>query len=441
MENLNNYLNRFQSLSTYFNKPLTYDNIGTTETSNLLVFQLVLDMCQNQILQQQVLAKLIEYTSHRVHLSEIQLKPKYFYQIIETYQNFVTKYLKNSNEITKFLTGYVVDFSLFQNTINHNFCYIWVVKIFLDADGSLKKVCEENKINNYEIIIMRSIVGAETIKQYGIDGFLALLIMYINEDHMENVVPVDSLVTICKKNLANKFNMLRNDIVYYISGNTQCTEIDYYELAIRFEPKKILDKWINLFIELTSNLPDSVIEDSIKYMNQSIQMIFFKKINDVDDTTVIHYKSNFDDVINDMQKQFNVRELSIIESILKINTIDKWIDVLKELILLNDDDIMRIFIQIQPKFANVFFGIDVNLKRLLKFTVLTRKDFVLIKGKLYDKHMEIHNIGSVTLTTITWKYDKDLNCIGYDILENDNNNRTRIKCFDVNNNLISDSLF
>ncbi|XWV25986.1 putative orfan [Tupanvirus soda lake] len=440
MEKINNYLGKLEYLSALFDKCLPCNNDDPVKTSNKFVFQLVLEMCNDKYLQKKVLTKLQEYTNYTtMYLSGVQLKPKYFDEIIQIYNEFVVKKLENRMNISEKITsGYIVNFSSFKDNIKFpESNYVWGNEITMNTDSTLYEIESPCSIYNYEEIIMDSIVGDESIQEYGVDGFLALLIVSLNEDSMINKVQVDSLLTMCQKNLANKFNMLRKKWEYSISQSA-FNKINNHKLARMFQPKKILTKWID-FLESISHLPTNIIEDSIRYMNEPIQMIFFKILNVHDDTVIIHYKTNFDIVKYSTKVNFNDKELSIIKNMLEIKSIKEWINFLYDLILLEGDTIIKIFLHIEPKFALVFFGIDIEKENcLFKLYVSTKKTYELIKGKLYDKCLIIYNFDSIKTCT-TWKYDKDLNFIGYKIIEYGEDNKNIVKRYNENNILVAEN--
>ena len=236
MDNLSSYLEKLKLLS---NLP--------TKTNNKFVFQLVLKLCDDITLQQSVLTKLKYFTSFtKRYLSGVHLKPKYFDDIIKIYHEFIAnnlcKYTKENND-EDILKGFIVDFHFSSAIKEWEPSEILASDIKLNSDGSVENIGEAGGLYNYEDIIMKSIVGENTIEQYGIDGFLALLIAFVDEKYLIRIRTVEPLFALCSKSLGEKFNNMCDIKIHSIEIKTN---YDSHKLILALQPKKKIQDWINL---------------------------------------------------------------------------------------------------------------------------------------------------------------------------------------------------
>ncbi|XWV24742.1 putative ORFan [Tupanvirus deep ocean] len=450
MENLSYYLDKLKYISSLFDKIITFDNNNYIITGNKFVFQLVLDMCNDKVLQEKVLSKLKEYTSYTtMYLSGVQLKPNYFDDIVQIYHKFIIDFLSNSKTIEETLTtGFIINFTLHNDEKCWEPSEIWCNEIMFEPDGTKYHVDDEaGSLYHYDAIFMESIVGDKTIQKYGIDGFLALLIIFLKEDELLFKNNVESLLSLCQKNLAIKFNeMCAKTTDFSYDEFIECYEIDYDKLHKELKPKDSIRRWINFFDSI-SYLPNSVIEDSSRYMHDQIQMVLFKEIRTEDGEIVVNYDTDYDDLINDLMlnKFADIELMENIKTIMKIKDIKEWHAFLNKLVQMDDSFITNFFLKIDSNFAFVFLGIRIAKNDFFSLKMKTQKWYEVIKGKFYDRYMEIYNnTGPVKLSYVNWLYDKKLNCTGCKVVEydsdycerNDKDYQKHISFYDEKNNLL-----
>ncbi|XWV25985.1 tryptophan synthase beta chain 1-like isoform X1 [Tupanvirus soda lake] len=443
MENLNHYLEKLKYVSYFFDKTLVSTDEKSVKIGNKFIFQLVLEMCNNTILQKQVLSKIKEYTRHiTMYLSGVQLKSKYFDDIVRIYHNYIIDSLVDSkNDEQPITTGFIINFTFHNDKFSWEPSEIWANEIVMETDGTLIELDEAGTLYHSDSILLKSIVGYETIQKYGIDGFLALLIIFLKEDDLSGKNNVESLLTICQKNLATKFNEMCTDTKHIIYDDLVANrDIDYNDLIRKIKPKESIRKWI-IFLESIFHLPDSVIKESAKYMREEIQMVLFKEVRYRDDLVVTNYDTDFNDIINGLilDDPNNKELLENIKIIFKIKEIKEWHTFLEKVVLMDDSFIIKFLSNIDSKFASVFLNIYVSRDHFFCLKLKSKKQFELVKGNLYDRYMEIYNVGSVKLSHVNWYYDKDLNCIGYKLVEYNNDYSVITTYFDQNNNIMDEN--
>lgn len=430
MENNSFYPKKLIFFNNLFNRSLPCKHGGKIETSEKFVFQLVLEMCKDTSLQQKVLTKLEYYTSFtQAYLSGVQFKPKNFNSIIKTYEMFVTERLnkyseEDSNEAI--LEGFIVNFSFSDDAESWEPSDIWASKVKLTSTGDVKKIGFAGAVKefgfarslyNYDDIIMNSIVGAETVKEHGIDGFLALLIIFIHEDLMLETKEIEPLGVLCLKELVkvDKFNKMCGRKFCDIWLN-RCHESFLNDLVLELEPKKKIGKWIEIFTEI-SHVPDEIIQSAAMYMTNELQTVLFKKIVQKDEVTT--YQTNYDDIIDNVSENVDMLGLDVyIKEIFKIITITQWLDFLTKISELDEINMMSIFISIDTVFRYVFFGLfdqDFCGNVICKLKIESTKRLCFVKGKYYDDTMSIRHPDGCGSNIMTWNYDKNLNQLGYTI--------------------------
>lgn len=185
-------------LKPALNKVIKYDDKepkiqsgfpGYNCTSGFTVYDLMMQFFDDTDLQQKVYLKLIEYTKETtLYISGEHLKPKHFHSFLPTLKNFVTNGFREKEKEEKSdydeelseakFIGYIVNFAL--DFEEYEISDIWAVTIIelfgnylVDTPGSLYQ---------YQDIFFSSIAGEETIKTYGIDGFIAALLLFCHWD-------------------------------------------------------------------------------------------------------------------------------------------------------------------------------------------------------------------------------------------------------------------
>ena len=439
MECFASYLEKLKLFNSLFNQTLSCDNAHPTKTSDKFIFQLVLELCDDISLQQSVLAKLKYFTSFtKCYLSGVQLKPKYFDNIIKTYRAFIVnnlcKYFKENSEVIS--EGFIVDF-YFRNAIKE-----WEpsdisasnIKLSL---GVVENISEAGSLYNYEDIFMKSIVGANTVEKYGIDGFLALLIIFIDEKYLLETKKIEPLYILCSKLLAEKFNKMYSTRIYDVNIKNN---YDSHRLVLELQLKKKIKDWIDL-IQSIINLPEEIIQDCAMYFSENIQKVFFKRIIQSDNCTIITYQKNYDDVIDasiigeNIRNMYLSKVISYIKEIYKIITMSQWLDFLISIFKLNEVDILIIFFHIDPIFRNVFFGLQNNFcnKEISFLHIESIKHLCLIKDKYYEKNMTIYCPNQTSeYKLVKWTYDENLKQTGHRIKKYVNKIRIETKIFSVN---------
>ncbi|XWV24743.1 putative ORFan [Tupanvirus deep ocean] len=448
MENLNYYLDQLKNISSLFNTNITSDHGDLVKFGNKFVFQLVLELCSNTILQQQVLTKLKEYTSHITnYLTGIHLKPKYFEDIIQKYHKFIIIFL-TSCKINKqpLTTGYVIDF-IFDNNKKHTQpstmnAYQFTTSqtiVFYYIDN--QAIVDVDPLFEHETIFMESIVGNKTIEKYGIDGFLALLIIFINEDNILLKYNVDSLFVLCQKNLAKKFNSMCSNLDYLFYDECNLPfGINHRNLSGMIKPKEFIKKWIN-FLEPMLSLPNALVVDSIKYINKRIQMVFFKEIRTKNDKQISNFITDYDNIIDRLVLDYpHDKELfENVRIIFKLKELKDWHEYLQKLILMDNSFIIKVLFSIDKDFSYVLLNVNIDncFVDLFTLKIKTRKIYVPIKGNLYPSITQIDDIDDIKTTTVNWHYDKNLNVSGYDLTEYLHSDGSEIiRSYDADDNLL-----
>lgn len=438
MNNLHVYLEKLKLISGLFNCTLLCSNGKQIKVGNKFVFELVLEMCNNPVQQQRVLAKLNCYTSYtKEYLSGVQFKPKYFDSILKTYYRFIIgqlqKYSKTHSK--QILEGFVIDFTFNDGQEEWLPSEIWACDIKISPEGKIEDVGIPGSLYGYDTIFMESIVGASTIEKYDMDGFLALLIIFINED----LVMKNGSLPEKKPNylsqleiLAKKFNTMcskTHNIKDFRNGEG---ELDLPKLVSELQPKKKIKEWMNFLISVSA-IRDfhKMIEKCAMYMKENIQLVFFKSIVN-SDGMIISYQKNYDVIIDMAASKIDMCGLDkYIKEIYKLSTIPLWINFLVRLVELDNEDILYIFFSIDPIFRHIFFGIPIISYgwEICKLAIESKKCRCLIKDRYYDKSIEIYHPEQNKYECVKWLYDKDLNQTGYVISDYINDDLVKTQTF------------
>lgn len=140
---------------------------------------LLCQLCRSPTLQQQVYAKLVEFTSQTKHyLSGEQLKPKKLESFLPQFE----KFLLQDFEIEKEYPTYIVGFEIKQ--LEYELVILYSHMLYKSNDVWLSDI--PMSLYNHTNIIFHSIVNKETIDKFGVDGFIAGLLLFLR---WELVIP------------------------------------------------------------------------------------------------------------------------------------------------------------------------------------------------------------------------------------------------------------
>lgn len=140
---------------------------------------LLCQLCRSPTLQQQVYAKLVEFTSQTKHyLSGEQLKPKKLESFLPQFE----KFLLQDFEIEKEYPTYIVGFEIKQ--LEYELVILYSHMLYKSNDVWLSDI--PMSLYNHTNIIFHSIVNKKTIDEFGIDGYIAGLLLFLR---WELIVP------------------------------------------------------------------------------------------------------------------------------------------------------------------------------------------------------------------------------------------------------------
>ena len=348
----------------------------------------------------------------------------------------ITAYINNSSE--EILSGNVIDFTFYDGNYLSSPSGIEYTLIDLHNEPDIVKIVDydnEYSEDNLDDILMHSIAGNQTIKLYGKVGYIALYLIYINEDKL--LIDAENLKNICLQNLADKFNKLYNP-TYNFFDNKNIDELLNIESLIKeIDLKQRLKAWIDLFEDMMK-IPNDYIIDCMKYMALPIQKVLFKQTFDTIILSYNIYNNNYDDEIDLLDDNKIVKYL---KEMYKISTINEWIIFLKKLIENSPLDIMKIFMYCDVEFICVFLNVKYPLSSGKIFTNIFRisesKYFKYINDKYYELSIAVYDQDNKKKYICkSYVYDKYLNIIGYKIYKNIGPDR-KILEYDLTGNLIS----
>ena len=425
MDNIIKYNPRQQKLAQLFNISLLHWN-NVIEIGDQLVYQLVLEACDDTIFQQKVLDKLTYYTSFtKEYLSGIHLKPKKFHIILQNIKKYILERIAEPMRYPEddFETGetcddgFLINFE-FDNGIDSYKPSSMLTNGIKFNDNNMADLTRTGYSFDYEDLFLYSVIGAKTIKKHGYDGFLALLLIYLPEKNFIKEKEVESLAVKCSKNIAEKFN------------NLLAFETKISRLEPRPSIKPRLRLWLELF-EYLKNVPDEQIEICAKYMNGDIQRVFFKRV-DFDNENIFHnlytYHTNYDNIIDDIVELCHVEELvSYIKDIHSATTLAMWRELLTNLLKLSNKKILRILGLIDHYFSEVLL----NLEKIKDFRVdifnlqlSSKTSFEIIDGTRYAETRVFFALDTKQIRqfhciyrdnnvkeTHTWIYDENLEVV------------------------------
>lgn len=214
---------------------------GQCCVSKYTVYDLIERMLNNEVFKNKVLIKLANYVSEsQKYLSGQHLKPERFEYILSKLKLFI-EINKNHQSNGKCLP-YVIDFKLKKNsweisTIIASALYEKNNKIVSSAPG---------ETYDYRAIIFDSIVNQSAIDKFGEDGFVAMLIVFIEEDSIINHQSL-SIHSIAK-HYAELINGLFDN------------DINQFNIEFTCIPKYLHDKWYFR-----------------KYLNEIVQIYLFNE--------------------------------------------------------------------------------------------------------------------------------------------------------------------
>ena len=304
-------------------------------TSNNFVYETILEMCDDSEFQNKVLKKLKYFTSFTTnYLANIHTKPQRFNKIITYIKNYILKIKKESMQPSKETTkknndtfteeyepyAFIINFEFDNDEFISEPAIINVNRITLKKDTSSIVVGPRASLYDYENILCRSIVGQETVNEWGLDGFIALLITFLNEENLCEEDKVESLQLLCIKHIINPLVNLLDST---------------YLLCYR----NALENWLKVFINLSNVFTKNFHLDIADYLylsDENVQKFFFKKVTNKDCN--IEYHTNHI-ISNDINKD----PLSeYINGFLSTNTIDGWIEFINKILVLEDSEINKI---------------------------------------------------------------------------------------------------
>jgi hypothetical protein len=404
---MDKYFKRLAHLATFFNQTmkivLNDNNIKNIELGDEFVYQLVLRVCKDTHLQKQVLSKLEYFASFpKKYLSDIHLKPKYFMSILKKMEVFINNHIENAKGDFLFQKGSVVNFS-FENFASEP-SVISIDAIYVSNEDLNK----ESDSFDRNLIMMKSIIGRGTINEYGIDGFMALLIIYIHDDQL--LMDPDNLLTICAKTIAVQFNKMAG-VKFKITKICGGTGND-------IGARNSINRWI-IFLKKMKAIPLEQLMQATKYMEKSVQEALFKyRALYKRDMITTFYTDYHDEKFNELERITGTNFLvPYIKEIYKATTIDEWIECLEKLAKLNDSDIAVAILTFDPCFGKVLLNTTIieagNQKFIL--TIFSKAWMPEIRGIRYEQIIDFRDVMGNNLYSRKWIYNVNFEKIGYKI--------------------------
>lgn len=385
--------------------------------NNKFVHEVILEMCENLEMQKNVLEKLRYFAGLTTdYFARIHSKPNRFEQIVKGLKYFIldkiSSYKKNEFGHTKSEPRcYVVDFIL-DNKYCPRIMYSYRITDVEKMKGKFSDfICDKS-------ILLQSIVGKKTVDEWGIAGFIALVISYINDELL--VPEVESLANKCLKKIASFF-----------------TEVQQKNDSK--PPRICLTNWLNFF-EKTLYFNVST---SRMYINSAMQQVFFKC--EKNDCSLFSYFTDYEKAFAELGLLEN-KFYSLINGFMTSTTRKEWILLLQEVLKLSDSDLINLACELSDDFRQICFGIDrnscsktfcvcINTKKEMKFIKMNEMKFIkmneievvklkeqkkeffeIVNGEKYNTERWTYDFNGNKILHETWEYDRNLNVIKYLIL-------------------------
>ena len=374
---------------------------------NKFVYQLIKEIYNSQSLNSQVRQKIIYYTSlTKKYLYGLQFKAQNMDRMLDKMYKYISVQLNHNinNNV------YILDLNLIDNFSG----LVSMESYLLSSNNNNHKIFKSNEwIISSKDILINSLMGINTINKYGELGFMALLLIYMDDNDKEIFgEEIESLQIKCMKISANKINMM-------ISRNNLVALKNLDILIKKFNPKDKLNKWLNLLktLEYISN-----IESIIEYMKKPIQLVLFKEVHIKNNRYIKHYiyYSDYDKIIDNLNtKLYDLAPY--VKDIYKIKTIKEWINYINKLLVLPSLYIITLFMLIDYNFAYVFLNLQLKqLNRIERFKIMnlkiySKKLYLKTNGKYYEERIAFYNFNNNYIPTNekVWIYNKNLDIIGY----------------------------
>ena len=347
------YFQKFrQEFSCCLNKTFEYEDLchitSIVSVDHNFVCDIVFELVRNLELQEQVLKKVEQYVKFADKYEiNVLMKPVRFQNILDTFRTVLNKATEYKYYEGR---GYIIDFNLDQSRqtsqpVEMNARPI----IILNNDISLENVISLSRYDmgtfylKYEMILCRSVVGKATIDMYGLDGFLALLIIFFPDYVYKQPL---SLEDTCKKFFA--LNISKNISNFHCNRTSIALCLDAFKFALTYE---LFPKYVFVF-------------------TKQDQISFFKRFDDVRNTEILHFENNYEKIYKD-HDIISDKMFPIAKQLLDANTTDKWIEVLKILQNHNDSEIEKV----RGMCRRIINGIPLKIKK--------KEFYKLIDGKRY----------------------------------------------------------
>jgi hypothetical protein len=344
-----------------------------------------------------VLTKLTHYTSFtKQYLSGVQLKTRFFFETLEKLRVHINTRIAHSCEHD----WRVIDFT-FDNDVNTYIpSNIWVSHLYFSDDKV--SVDWSGKIVNSDCsrILFHSVVGQVTITHHGLDGFVALLITFINEDGL--TTKINSLLTSCNKLIATQFNSM---------AQVDCT-INESSFVSNIHVKRLLGAWID-FLKQYKRVHSAHIDAVVRHTTIIVQKVFFKQYIFKNTETVRYtYHTNYDESIDKLNLGDAItkaRLVPFIKTIFRITTLEQWSDYLESLLELSENDIIKIFLSVDSSFGQVFLRTDLrNNYHAVVLKCESRRPQKKVRDTWYDQTITLYNIDGSTMYYGDYIYDENL---------------------------------
>lgn len=419
------------------------------------VYQLVLESYNDTEMQTKILKKIVEYTGHtKMYLSGVQFKAVHFEQMLKKMELLVMECIKKnlSNE-KPFDFCYVVSFDVKRSEKSSNPSEMCCHKIYSRIMTNNDMDCVEHEQPNfytdgtcgaagYSELLLRSIVGKETITNFGYDGFMALLIIKLYEEIIDEeliALKQNSSEKISfEKYVAEQFNYIHVQPVIEIDmKNIQELSQTTNQSVWKIVAKKIglqekLGHWFRT-LELATKIPAGQFESCRPYMHEYIQRALFKQVEPSKENVnygtwneISLYHKNYDAIFDELLKTTvptkrdeMMIKINFYKTIFKISTLSEWLDFLHELKQMPDAFIISFLLTIDECFMRTLVG-NVHFINKIDVTpfclaIAEQHYFRMVNGKCCIEFSEFYEQGLKTfnkkIKTEIFVYNKDLNVI------------------------------
>lgn len=347
-------------------------------TGNKFVHELVLEMCDDPMLQTAVLKKLVYFTNFSTnYLLNIHNKQDKFPTIIQHLKQFITGSL-NKEFYTDSNRMFIINFSFDEKDNTKTFDIISNPIHFINSEP--KHIDISENLNNNKLILCRSIVRRKTINKWGIDGFLALLIINIDVDNLLN--NPKSLKTLCEMVIVNQLEQIFNS-----SKN----------------PRERLE----ICLDRIKKLPNFDFFESIHEINIFIQKVLFKHVQTL--------MFNIDYVFDYDESKLEPLDFSLHEYVINFFTIQTshdWIIFLENILKLSDDELIKISYYLDKDISRFFFCLDHdNNFRITELKISKLEKHVTFDGYKYIDWCSFFDLNGACISFENRIYDNKLDIV------------------------------